>query len=436
VQLRGRGLSSFLSDEHEQVREMVRNFAESSILPVAAELDRTHAYPGAIVKELAELGLMGMNVGEARGGSGMDSLSYAIAMEEISRACASTGVVTSAHNSLYCAPVDANCAESQVDEWLLPFAAGQKVGCFGLSEPGNGSDAGAASTTARDAGDFWVLNGRKAWITNAAQADAALVFATTDKAKKHKGISAFLVKKGTPGFSIGVPEDKLGIRASSTCDLVFEDCEIPKANLLGTLGGGFTIAMKTLDGGRIGVASQALGIARASLDVAAKYASERVAFGKPISSLYAIQLKLSDMACRLEGARLLTWRAAALKDAGRPFTKEAAMAKLCASEAATKCAHQAIQVLGGMGFVTDMPAERYYRDARITEIYEGTSEIQHIVIATNLLKEYASMDVQLPAPPLKHQPKSSSSSSSSSSSQDHHHHQVDNNDDTRATAAS
>ena len=291
--------------------------------------------------------------------------------------------------SLYCGPVEMACTDAQAAEFLTPFAAGEKVGCFGLSEPGNGSDAGAASTMAADKGDQWVLNGTKAWITNAHEASAAVVFATTDKSAKHKGISAFLVPTDSPGFSLGAKEDKLGIRASSTANLIMEDVAIPKANLLGSQGDGFKIAMKTLDAGRIGIAGQALGIAQAAFDCAVVYAQERKAFGAPIASMQSIQSKLSEMACQIESARLLTWRAAAFKDAGMNFTKEAAMAKLAASEAATRVSHQAIQVLGGMGYVSDMPAERHYRDARITEIYEGTSEIQHLVIAGRLLKEHA-----------------------------------------------
>jgi len=257
-----------------------------------------------------------------------------------------------------------------------------------LSEPGNGSDAGAASTTAKLEGDEWVINGTKMWITNAHEAGAAVVFATTDKSLKHKGISAFVVPLDAEGFSLGAKEDKLGIRASSTSNLIFENVRIPKENLLGKQGEGFKIAMQTLDGGRIGVAGQALGIASASIDCAVTYALERQAFGKPISSLQSIQNKISQMVNARDSARLLTWRAAQLKDAGQKYTREAAQAKLVASEAATMCSHQAIQILGGMGYVTEMPAERYYRDARITEIYEGTSEIQHLVIAGDVIKEY------------------------------------------------
>lgn len=308
-------------------------------------------------------------------------------MEEISRGCASAGVIMSAHNSLYLGPIVHFGNDAQKKQFIEPFTKGVKVGCFALSEPGNGSDAGAASTVAVDKGDKWVLNGTKAWITNAYESEAAVVFATTNKELKHKGISAFIVPKGIPGFSVGKKEDKLGIRGSSTCYLIFEDCEIPKENILGEPGYGFKIAMKTLDAGRIGIASQALGIAQASLECATDYAQKRIAFGKPISKLQMIQSKIADMALKLESARLLTWRAAWLKDNGENYTKEAAMAKLAASEAATFCSHQAIQILGGMGYVSDMPAERHYRDARITEIYEGTSEIQRLVIAGAIIKE-------------------------------------------------
>ena len=388
-----------LSEEHDQIRDVARGFAEERLMPIAGETDRLHKFPREAVTELAELGFMGMMVDDADGGGGMDAVSYAVALEEVSRGCASAGVIMSANNSLYCAPVSSYVREDQKDAFLKPYASGEKIGCFALSEPGNGSDAGAATTTAREEGDCYVLNGTKAWITNAVEAEAAVVFATTDKSMKHKGISAFVVPRSA--YAIGAPEDKLGIRGSSTANLIFEDSKIPKTALLGNLGDGFKIAMQTLDGGRIGIAAQACGIAQASLDIAATYASDREAFGKPIKSLYSIQEKLSKMACALESARLLTWRAAAFKDAGLNYTKEAAMAKLAASEAATMNAHQAIQVFGGMGYVSDMPAERFYRDARITEIYEGTSEIQHVVIALNLLKGYAAEATALPAAPLK-----------------------------------
>jgi len=378
-----------LSDTHEMLRQTCRDFADRELKPVAGALDKEHRYPREIVRQMGELGLMSIETPVEEGGTGLDYLAYAIAMEEISRGCASTGVILSVNNSLYLGPVNKYATPEQKEQFQQPFLHGEHVGCFGLSEPGNGSDAGAASCTATLKGDKWVLNGTKAWITNGYESDAAVVFATTDKSAKHKGISAFLVPKPTKGLELGKKEDKLGIRASSTCYLIFEDCEIPKENLLGKPGMGFKIAMTTLDAGRIGVAGQALGIAQASIDCAIDYATKREAFGSPISKLQSIQHKLADMEVRTEQARLITWKAAMLKDAGLPFSKEAAMGKLAASEAATFCAHQAIQILGGMGYVTDMPAERHYRDARITEIYEGTSEIQKLVIAGQMLKEFS-----------------------------------------------
>jgi len=376
-----------LSDTHEMLRQTCRDFADREIKPIAGILDKEHRYPREIVTQMGELGLMSIETPAEEGGTGLDYLAYAIAMEEISRGCASCGVILSVNNSLYLGPVNKFATPEQKEIFQQPFLHGEHVGCFALSEPGNGSDAGAASCTATLKGDKWVLNGTKAWITNGYESDAAVVFATTDKSAKHKGISAFLVPKPMKGLELGKKEDKLGIRASSTCYLIFEDCEIPKENLLGKEGMGFKIAMMTLDAGRIGVAGQALGIAQASIDCAVDYATKREAFGAPISKLQSVQNKLAEMEVRTEQARLMTWKAAMLKDAGLPFTKEAAMGKLAASEAATFCAHQAIQVLGGMGYVTDMPAERHYRDARITEIYEGTSEIQKLVIAGQMIKE-------------------------------------------------
>eukprot|EP00542_Grammatophora_oceanica_P020958 CAMPEP_0194026434 /NCGR_PEP_ID=MMETSP0009_2-20130614/740_1 /TAXON_ID=210454 /ORGANISM="Grammatophora oceanica, Strain CCMP 410" /LENGTH=410 /DNA_ID=CAMNT_0038665115 /DNA_START=66 /DNA_END=1298 /DNA_ORIENTATION=- len=379
---------SALPEEHQMIYEMTRNFADQELAPNAGEWDQKHEFPKEAVTKLSELGLMGINCAEDNNGAGMDAMSYAISMEEISRGCASVGVIMSAHNSLYLWPIDKFGTPEQKEKWINEYATGQKIGCFGLSEPGNGSDAGAATTTAKLDGDEWVINGTKAWITNAYESGASVIFATTDKSLKHKGISAFVVPLDAEGFSLGAKEDKLGIRASSTSNLIFEDVRVPKDSLLGQPGEGFKIAMQTLDGGRIGVAGQALGIASASIDCAVKYALERNAFGKPIAQLQTIQNKISKMTVARDSARLLTWRAAQLKDAGKRFTREAAMAKLAASEAATMCSHQAIQILGGMGYVTEMPAERHYRDARITEIYEGTSEIQHLVIAGDVLKEY------------------------------------------------
>ncbi|XP_064163677.1 short-chain specific acyl-CoA dehydrogenase, mitochondrial [Anguilla rostrata] len=385
-----RGVSQLaeLPEMHQMLRQTCRDFADRELAPIAGRLDREHTFPAKQVLELGALGVMAVEVPEHLGGAGLDYLAYSLAVEELSRGCASTGVIVSVNNSLYLGPVLKFGTEEQKEKWITPFTTGEKVGCFALSEPGNGSDAGAASTTARQEGEEWVLNGTKAWITNCWDASAAVVFATTDKSLKHKGISAFLVPMPHPGLSLGKKEDKLGIRASSTANLIMEDCRVPLGNLLGQRGMGFKIAMQTLDSGRIGIASQALGIAQAALDCAADYAHKRTAFGAPIAKMQAIQFKLADMAVALESARLLTWKSALLRDAKKPFSKEAAMAKLAASEAATFISHQAIQVLGGMGYVTDMPAERHYRDARITEIYEGTSEIQRLVIANLLLKEY------------------------------------------------
>lgn len=376
-----------LSETHVLLKKTCREFAENELIPVAGKLDQEHRFPSEQQKKLASLGLMGVYMPEEHGGAGLDVISYAIAMEEISRGCASCGVIMSVNNSLYCDPVMLFGTTEQKDHFLDPFAKGEKLGCFALSEPGNGSDAAAASTKAVLDGNEYVLNGTKAWVTNGYEADATIVFATTDSEAKHRGISAFLVSLPTKGLSLGKKEDKLGIRASSTCNLIFEDCRIPKECLLGKEGQGFKIAMMTLDGGRIGIAAQALGIAQGAFESAVAYAKERKAFGMPIANLQAIQMKIADMALRIESARLLTWRAASLKDQKKPSTKAAAMAKLSASETATFVAHQAIQIHGGNGYVTEYPVERNYRDARITEIYEGTSEIQRIVIAYAILKE-------------------------------------------------
>ncbi|XP_039490022.1 short-chain specific acyl-CoA dehydrogenase, mitochondrial [Drosophila santomea] len=381
---------SALSETHQMLQKSCRDFANNELIGNAAKFDREHLYPEKQIRQMGELGVMAVAIPEELGGTGLDYVAYAIAMEEISRGCASAGVIMSVNNSLYLGPLLSFGNDAQKKDYITPFTTGERVGCFALSEPGNGSDAGAASTIATDKGDHFVLNGTKAWITNAFEAEAAIVFATTNKQLKHKGISAFIVPKATKGFSLGKKEDKLGIRGSSTCQLIFEDCVVPKDNMLGEPGFGFKIAMQTLDAGRIGIAGQALGIGQAALELAVDYAQKRQAFGKPIAKLQSIQQKIADMSLAMESARLLTWRAAWLKDQKQPYTKEAAMAKLAASEAATLCSHQCIQILGGMGYVTDMAAERHYRDARITEIYEGTSEIQRLVIAGSILKEYAS----------------------------------------------
>ncbi|CAI9723935.1 short-chain specific acyl-CoA dehydrogenase, mitochondrial [Octopus vulgaris] len=382
-----------LPDTHKMLQETCHEFAEKELMPVAAEIDKLKKFPAEQIKKLGDLGLLAITIPSEDGGTGLDSLAYAIAMEEISRGCATCGVIMSVNNSLYLAPIKDFGNSSQKKEYISPYIDGDKIGCFALSEPGNGSDAAAASTVAHLHGDHWVLNGTKSWITNGYEASAAIVFATTDKAKKHKGISAFIVPTSSEGFSLGKKEDKLGIRGSSTCNLIFDDCKIPKENILGPEGAGFKIAMQVLDGGRIGIAAQAVGIAQAAMDCAVAYSLKREAFGAPIAKLQAVQMKLADMASKIDSSRLLLWRAAMLKDAKRPFSKESAMAKLVASEAATAVSHQAIQVLGGMGYVSDMPAERHYRDARITEIYEGTSEIQRLVIAGSLIKEYQQMNL-------------------------------------------
>jgi len=377
-----------LPETHQMLKDTCRQFAEAELWPIAGPIDRSGEYPEAAIKKMGDLGLMGIDIPEEYGGTGLDALAYAVSLTEISRGCASSGVIMSAHNSLYLGPIKYFGNHKQKEDFITPFITGDKIGCFCLSEPGNGSDAGAASTVAVDAGDHWVLNGTKAWITNSYQAEGVVVFATTDKSKKHKGISAFIVPKPTPGLSLGKKEDKLGIRASATSNVIFEDCCIPKENLLGTPGMGFKIAMMTLDSGRIGIAAQALGIAKNAFDTAVDYSAKRQSFGAPISKLQMVQSKIADMALKIEMSELMLYKAASLKDAGRPFTKEAAMAKLACSETATYVAHQAIQVLGGMGYVSDMCVERNYRDARITEIYEGTSEIQRLVIAGNVMKEY------------------------------------------------
>jgi len=377
-----------LPEDVEMIRDLCRSFADNELAPIASEVDKKHMYPKEQISQMTEMGLMGINVPEEFGGAGMSALAYAVSCEEISRGCASAGVIMSAHNSLYIAPIVNWGNDDQKVKWVSDWATG-KIGCFGLSEPGNGSDAGAASTTATKVDGGYVINGTKMWITNAYEAEASVIFATTDKSMKHKGISCFVVPNNSEGFSLGKKEDKLGIRGSSTASLIYENCFVPEENLIGEPGFGFKIAMNTLDGGRIGIAAQAIGIAQAAMDCAVKYSLDRKSFNVPIAKHQMIQQKIADMEVKIESARMLNYKAAALKDNGQSYTKHAAMAKLAASEAATWVAHQSIQVLGGMGFVSDMPAERHYRDARITEIYEGTSEVQRLVIAGNVLKEYA-----------------------------------------------
>ncbi len=379
----------YMKETHEMLQKTCRQFAQKKLAPKAREYDQSHQYPAREIEELGALGLMGVFMPENYGGAGLDALSYAIAMEEVSAGCASCGVIMSVNNSLFCDPILKFGTEELKEKYLVPFAQGKKLGCFALSEPGNGSDAAAMLTTARRDGDDFILNGTKAWITNGHEADAAIVFATVDAGLRHKGVVAFLVDMPTDGLSLGKKEDKLGIKATSTCNLIFEECRVPAKNMLGQIGDGFKIAMSVLDGGRIGIAAQGLGIGRAAMEAAAKYANERRAFGKLLAELPSIQNKFAEMAMKLDAARLLTHRAASLKDQHRDFTKEGAMAKLMASETATFVAHQAMQVFGGNGYVTEYPVERHYRDARITEIYEGTSEIQRLVIGTRVLREFA-----------------------------------------------
>ncbi len=376
-----------LTDEQRQVRDLCREFAEKALKPNARRWDAEHQFPRDAVNQLAEMGLLGVAVPPQWGGAGMDNVSYAIAMEEISRGCAGTGVIMSVNNSLYCDPVLKFGTEEQKERFLAPFARGEKLGAFALTEPMSGSDAAEMRTLAEKRGGDYVLSGSKNFITNGPQADVILVFAMTDRAKKHKGISAFLVPADTPGFTRGKPDEKVGIRASGSCTVFFEGCAIPEKQRLGAEGDGFKIAMATLDGGRIGIAAQALGIARAALEEAIAYAKERKAFGQPISQFQAIQFMLADMATELDAARLLTLRAASLKDKGVRHSAESAMAKLFASEMCERVTSKAIQIHGGYGYVKEYDVERHWRDSRITEIYEGTSEIQRLVISASVLKD-------------------------------------------------
>ena len=372
--------------EHQLIRQTVREFAERRLAPQAKRFDETHQWDAALAREMGDLGLMGMNFPEEKGGAGTDMVSYCIAIEELSRACAATGVICSVNNSLSGWPLFTYGNAEQHERYLKPMLQGRKLGAYGLTEPNAGSDVVSMQTAAVKSGKGWTLNGQKLFITNAGLAETYVVFAQTDKAAGHKGQTAFLVEKGMNGFRIGKPEDKLGIRAAPCCPLFFENVEVPAENVLGPVGEGFKVAMKTLDGGRLGIASQALGIAVAAYEASLAYAQERKQFGRPIGSNQAIQWKLADMATRIDAARLLIHRAAQLKDAKAPYSKEASMAKVYASETAMWAATEAIQVHGGNGYTKDYPVERHFRDAKITEIYEGTSEIQRMVIANNLLK--------------------------------------------------
>lgn len=377
-----------LTEEQSLLQRTVRDFAESEVKPLAKELDETGHFPRETFRKAAELGLTGVAVPEQYGGAGMDHISYAIVIEEISRACASTGVILSVQNSLYCDPILRFGTEEQKQKFLVPFARGEKIGCYALTEPQAGSNAAALRTKAVLKGDKYVINGTKAWITNGGAADAAIVYMNTHPEKSEKGITALVVEKGTRGFSVGKEEKKLGINATACCELSFTDCEVPATNRIGTEGEGYKVALSTLDGGRIGIAAQATGIAQGAFDAALSYAQQRQAFGHPISDFQAIQFMLADMATEIDAARLLVRKAAWKEETGARFSMEASIAKLFASEMATRVAHKAIQIHGGNGYSREYPVERNYRDARITEIYEGTSEIQRLVIAAWVLKSY------------------------------------------------
>ncbi len=375
-----------LTEDQVMMKDTVAKFAKQVIEPVARENQEKEIYPKEIIQQAAELGLMGVAYPEEYGGVEMDFVSYMLAIEELSRYCASVGVTVSAHSSLCVDPIFRFGTEELKQKYLPDLCSGEKLGCMALTEPGAGSDASGIKTTAKLEGDKWILNGSKIFITNGGEADVCVVFAMTEPEKKVKGISAFVVDKDTPGYTIGKHEEKMGIKSSSTTELVFQDCAIPKENLLGELNKGFKVAMMTLDGGRVGIASQALGIARACIEESIQYSKEREQFGKPIAALQAIQWMLADMATEYDAAWLLTYRASLLKSQGKPYTKEAAMAKMKASEVAVDCALKAIQIHGGYGYMREYNPERYLRDAIITKIYEGTNEIMRLVVSSSIMK--------------------------------------------------
>ena len=379
-----------LTEEHLMIRRMAREFAQKELAPIAAEIDRKAEVPLENIRKMGELGFLGLSVSEEYGGAGMDTVSYCIAVEEISKVCASTAVVVAVQNSLVCHGIEKFGTEEQKQKFLVPLAQGKLIGAFALTEPEAGSDAAAQKTTMVRDGDVYIVNGTKNLISSGGFADVILIFGVTDKSKGHRGISALLVEKGTPGFLVGKEEDKLGLRGSSTCELIFEDCRVPVANRLGEEDQGFKIAMSNLDAGRISIAAQALGIAEAAYEAALEYAKTRQQFGQPIANFQGIRWMLTDMATRIEASRLLMYNAALAKDraekTGERYSKEAAMAKLYASETASWVTDLAIQIHGGYGYIKDYPVERYYRDARITRIYEGTSEVQRMVIANHILR--------------------------------------------------
>ncbi|MCA1320323.1 acyl-CoA dehydrogenase [Bacillus tianshenii] len=379
-------MNFLLSEEHEMIRKMVRDFAKNEVEPTAAERDEEERFDMEIFRKMADLGLTGIPFPEEYGGIGSDYLAYCIAVEELSRVCASTGVTLSAHTSLASWPIYKYGTEEQKQKYLVPLAQGTSIGGYGLTEPGSGSDAGGMRTTAKLDGDHYVLNGSKIFITNGGIADIYVVFAVTDPSSKHKGTSAFIIESGFEGFSVGKKEKKLGIRSSPTTEIIFEDCHVPVENMLGAEGEGFKIAMTTLDGGRNGIAAQAVGIAQGALDAAVGYAKERVQFGKPIAAQQGVSFKLADMATSVEASRLLTYQAAWRESEGLSYGKESAMSKLFAGDTAMKVTTEAVQVFGGYGYTKDYPVERYMRDAKITQIYEGTQEIQRLVISRMLTK--------------------------------------------------
>ncbi len=375
-----------LSDEERMIQQTAREFADSEVAPAAAENDKQGRFPRDIVKGLGELGFMGMLIPEKYGGTGVGNFCLVLALEEINRACASTGVTMSVHNSLASSPIIKFASEKLKKKYLPEMATGALLGAYSLSEAGSGSDAASLTAGAVKDGNEYVVNGSKSWITTGAEADVFVVMLRTDTTQRSKGISTFVIDRDTKGFSIGKKENKLGLRASSTVQVTFDDARVPAANMIGQEGIGFRIAMETLDGGRIGIGAQAVGISQAALDASIVYAKEREQFGKPIGEFQAIQWKLADMATGIEAARLMLYRASRLRDRGEPHTKETAMAKLFASEVSNRVTREAIQIHGGAGYLKDFPVERYFRDARITEIYEGTSEIHRIVVSRSLLR--------------------------------------------------
>ncbi|MBE6081600.1 acyl-CoA dehydrogenase [Acidilutibacter cellobiosedens] len=375
-----------LTKEQEMVRNVMKEFAENEVKPLAAEIDETERFPRETVEKMAKYNMLGIPFPQQYGGAGGDEIAYAIAVEEISRVCATTGVILSAHTSLGCWPIYKYGTEEQKQKYLVPLVKGEKLGAFGLTEPGAGTDAAGQQTTAVLDGDNYIVNGSKIFITNGGQADVYIIFAMTDKSQGTRGISSFIVEKDFPGFSIGKIEDKMGIRGSSTAELIFQDCIVPKENLLGKEGKGFGIAMSTLDGGRIGIAAQALGIAQGALDETVKYVKEREQFGRPLSKFQGLQWIIADIETAIEASRLLVYRAAFNKANGLPYNKEAAIAKLFAATTAMNVTTKCVQLHGGYGYTKDYPLERMMRDAKITEIYEGTSQVQQMVIAANLLK--------------------------------------------------